>query len=419
MRHQRNLLYFAAYIVLSMAALMTVKAEQPLRTDPAVPDGAAQEISDWALAGVIWSDASLAKKLAIEAAKRSESNEQKKQLQAIAEQSNQVIAELEAFGWTQVKRSSAPTVDRDSDRALPDPKTVGAALAKSLDRPNRDQKTRRSNNDKATEGPPPSRRSAQARTATDADGIKRLDTETPAGIDDPGLDDERTADKLRLDIDQYRVDDYIDETPREAGNLADAIEDGTEAAIAAAAGRRAVSGPQAGHISLREAQTRSATMPYSKDSIYDRDDYDPDADYDIDNPLGTEFTNPESADFGDGDDEIDRDNPAKVIDGEDELTAALQRSNRSTAGSAQATAVSEVTVDLDRYTSERSGHLQDANWVQFHLNVNQATWSRFTTRDNLVERTGDAVTKLKADAAAALHATDNPQLASILKKIVE
>ncbi|WP_372895239.1 hypothetical protein [Stieleria sp.] len=423
MRHQRNLLYFAAYIVLSMAALMTVKAEQPLQTAPAVPDGAAQEISDWALAGVIWSDASLAKKLAIEAAKRSESNEQKKQLQAIAEQSNQVIAELEAFGWTQVKRSANSTVDRDSERALPDPKTVGAALAKSIDRPKRDQNARPSNDDKASERASSSRRSSQARTAADAKGIKRLDTETPAGVDDPGLDDERTADRPRLDIDQYRVDDYIDETQREAGNLADAIEDGTEAAIAAAAGRRAVSGPVAGRISLREAQTRSATLPYSKDSIYDRDDYDPDADYNIDNPLGTEFTNPESVDLGDGDDDIDRDNPAIVIDGEDELTAALQRENRSTADStaqsAQTTVDAEVTVDLDRYTSDRSGHLQDANWVQFHLNANQATWSRFTTRDNLVERTGDAVTKLKADAAAALHATDNPKLASILMKIVE
>ncbi|MDV6029266.1 MAG: hypothetical protein F9B45_04010 [Phycisphaera sp. RhM] len=419
MRHQRNLLYFAAYIVLSMAALMTVKAEQPSRTDQPVPDGAVQEISDWALAGVIWSDASLAKKLAIEAAKRSESNEQKKQLQAIAEQANQVIGELEAFGWTQVKHASASTVDRDSERALPDPKTVGAALAKSIDRPKRDQNARPSNDDKASERASLSRRSSQARTATNAKGIKRLDTESPAGVDDPGLDDERTADRPRLDIDQYRVDDYIDETTREAGNLADAIEDGTEAAIAAAAGRRAVSGPVAGRISLREAQTRSATMPYSRDSIYDRDDYDPDADYDVDNPLGTEFTNPESADFGDGDDEIDRDDPAKVIDGEDELTAALQRKNRSTAGSAQASTNAALSVDLDRYTGERSGHLQDANWVQFHLNANQATWSRFTTRANLVERTSDAVTKLKADAAAALHATDNPQLASILKKIVE
>lgn len=217
----------------------------------------------------------------------------------------------------------------------------------------------------------------------------------------------------------FRIDDYIDETPREAGNRTDAIEDGTEAAIAAAAGRRAIGGPVAGRISLREAQTRSATMPYSQDSIYDRDDYDPDADYDIDNPLGTDFTNRESVDFGDGDDEIDRNDPAKVIDGEVELTAALQRRDRSTAGPAQAAVDAKGTVNLDRYTSERSGHLQDANWVQFHLDANQATWSRYTNRDNLADRTGDAVMKLKADATAALHATDNPQLASILKKIVD
>ncbi|MGB7327303.1 MAG: hypothetical protein WBD31_20675 [Rubripirellula sp.] len=373
MPNQRTMLYFFAYITLAMAAMMTVKADDRPQTQNAVPDGAAERISDWALAGVIWSDASLTKKLASEAAKHSESNEQKQQLQAIAKQSTEIVDALEEFGWKQTKRSPASTTGNRSEKTT--------ARKPALD-----------------------------------SSIKRYDTETPAGHDDPGLDDERTGDNLRLDVDQYRVDDYIDETPAEARNRADAIEDGVEGAIAAAAGRRGTGRPTAGHISEREVQTRSATLPYAEDSIYDSDDYDPTVDYDVNNPLGVSSTNPASADLGDRDDDINLGDPAKEIDGEDELIAAMARENESTATRAHS---SKSSVEMDRYTNQRSSNHKDANWVQFQLNANQATWSKFTTDDNVVDRTRMAITKLKSDATAALAATSNPQLAKILQAIIE
>ncbi|TWU08496.1 hypothetical protein [Stieleria varia] len=361
MRKQNTLLYFFTFVAFACAAMMTARADEQPPIGNAVPDGSAEKISDWALAGVIWSDASLTRKLAFEAAKRSESAPQRQKLQAIAKKSNDIVDALEKFGWKQIKRTAPTTLD-------------------------------------------PS--------------IKRFDTETPAGFDDPGLDDEQTDDKLRLDVDQYRVDDYIDETPAEARNRADAIEDGVEGAIAAAASRRGMGRPTAGRISEREVQTRSATMPYSQDSIYDSDDYDPDRDYIVDNPLGVYSTNPASADLGDGDDDIDLDDPAKVVEGEDELIAAMARERRADASRADASRA-DRQVEMDCYTDRRSSHQQDANWVQLHLDANQATWSQFTTHENITARTSDAVMKLKADASAASDATTSPELLSILDTILE
>ncbi len=97
----------------------------------------------------------------------------------------------------------------------------------------------------------------------------------------------------------------------------------------------------------------------------------------------------EIVDALDGNDDIDRGDPAKVIDGEDELIAAMARENQSNAKQ------SKRTVDMDRYTNELSSYQQDAKWVQFQLNANQATWSEFTTEKNVIERTRMALTKTK------------------------
>ncbi|WP_182868020.1 hypothetical protein [Stieleria mannarensis] len=408
MSNQRSLRLSIGSLSLAMAVCVTIQAAEPRQANDAVPDGTVHAISDWAMAGLIWSDASLAKKLAAEAAQRSESPEDAQRYRSIVDQSARIINDLEAFGWKQVKRSNSKVTSNASTDALPKPEAVGAALAASLGR---------SDNDSTGSSARPDERTKQKKSARDP-RLKRFDTESPAGADDPGLDDERIDDDVPLDIDQYRVDDNIDETRREAGNHADAIEDGVEAAIAAAAGRRAVSGPVAGYISEREVQTRSATLPYSQDSIYDRDDYDPDADYDINNPSGTKFTNPESVDRGDGDDDIDLDDPARVIDGEDELIASMQpkSTKHSDSGSEQR---SSPTVKMDRYTDQKATHHSDANWVQFHINANQAIWSNHTTRDNLNRRTDEAYLKLKIHAAAALDASDNPELAKVLQSLVE
>lgn len=278
---------------------------------------------------------------------------------------------METFGWKQVKSTANVNGARSphaggGEESLPNPKKANAALPLS---------------------------------------IKRFDTETPAGRDDPGMDDERTGDGISLDVGHYRVDDYIDETSAEARNRADAIEDGVEGAIAAASGRLGMGTRAADHFGYRESQTLSGTLPYARGSIYHTD-----------NPLGTNSTKFEGIDRGDRDDDIDRGNPAKVVDGEDELIAAMAREQQRTQ---TPTAAAAKKTDLDRYSTERSKYSQDANWVQFHLDANEAIWKKFTTRDNLKRRLSDSVMKLKADASVAIRATDNQNLRSVLSQLQE
>ncbi len=350
MKNQRAALCFFAYVALAMAAMLTLRADERSLTKNAVPDGEAGLISDWALAGVIWSDASLTRKLASEALKRAESAEQIQQLQAIANRSSEIVGELESFGWKQVRRLDAATRANVAERA---------------------------------------------------------------GVDDLGRDDERASRDLNLNLDQYRVIDDIDQTPADVPSREEAVRDAVQGAITAAAGRRGMERPGIGHISVREGQTLSATLPFSQDSIYDSDDYDPDVDYHVENPQGTSSSNPMSVERSDRDDVLDRGDPAGVIEDEDDLISALGSEERVDARR------SLGSVEMDRYTSERSSHLQDANWVQFHLNANQATWREFTTRENVMERTGDAMMKLKTDASVAINATANSQLKAILQSIGE
>ena len=392
----------------------TVEAQQP---ESQVPEGSPSKISDWALAGIIWSDASLTKKLATQAAQESDSADQAAMYERLAQKSKKLVIAMESFGWKQVTRStsvddggSPPSADQG--KSLPDPEEVGAELAESLDLPV----------DESSD--PPRRNRRMQRRGDNAPptldpAVKRFDTETPAGRDDPGLDDERIGEGISLDVSNYRVDDYIDETPRESRNRADAIEDGVEGAIAAASGRLGMGRGTAGRISRREVQTRSATLPYAQDSIYDADDYDPDVDYQVDNPLGTQSTNFESADLGDRDDDINLQNPAKVVDGEDELIAAMKRKQSDTNGrgsSTQTGTARSPRTNLDHYTQERSKHDRDANWVQFHLDANQSVWNDFTTRENINTQTKTAVMKLRADMKAAIAATESERLQSILRQ---
>ncbi len=285
-------------IVLSLVAFTIATTTSGYAQDqPVVPDGSTSKISDWALSGVIWSDASLTKKLARQAAKEANSPEQAAQFKKIFQQSSRIVEAMETFGWKQVKStttmndSRAPQPSR-GEKPLPDPEDVGAALAKSMNFP--PMKTESSERRERSTRP-----TQPAQTPTLDPSIKRFDTETPAGRDDPGIDDERTNDGIALDVDNYRVDDYIDETPAEARNQADAIEDGVEGAIAAASGRLGMSTGTADHFGYRESQTLSGTLPYAQGSIYG-----------FDNSLVTDATDPESVDRGDRDDDIDRGDPA-------------------------------------------------------------------------------------------------------------
>ena len=385
-------------------------------------------ISDWGLAGVIWSDASLVRKLASESVQRTKDPKQVAEFERLVRQSTEVIESLESFGWKlrrqQAEQSGNPVTEqsqvssermraesqpqsseRQTEEPLPDPKEVGEKLAEEL-RQTRPPKA------SATESDDRSNESPEGELAAQANGLKRFDTETPAGVDDPGIDDEWTAARTPIDVDNYRVDDYIDETPAEEANMADAVEDGVEGAIASAAGRLGTGRDMGARISEREIQTLSATLPYSDDSIYDADDYDPDRDYRVDNPLAAVPGAETGADLGDRDDDISRRADPKVIDGEDEMIAEL-----ATPELQRKTPAMQRRSNYQRFTTEEAVQERDAQWVQFQLDSNELVLTRHTTLENLQQRTNDAVMKLKSDASVAWDTTENEQLKRVLKAI--
>ncbi|MFG0255110.1 MAG: hypothetical protein ACF787_08425 [Rhodopirellula sp. JB053] len=268
--------------------------------------------------------------------------------------------------------------------------------------------------------------------AQNATGVKRFDTETPAGAEDPGLDDERMPSEARIDIDQYRVDDYVDETPQERLKVADAKEDAIEGAIAAA-NPDAIGGPASDRISNREGWTLSSSLPYSTDSIYDSDDYDHDVDYMVENRRGADSTNQASADQGDMDDDIDVDDPAEVVTGEDELANALARGRLkdevSDTGtdqeSASATSYRAMRPsgripdsNLQSFASVEEANQFDARWVQFRLDANQVKYS-MTDPKSSVQAARVALAQLQASAMVAGRSTKNEELKQILRPIVE
>ncbi|WP_146578195.1 hypothetical protein [Neorhodopirellula pilleata] len=344
------------------------------------------------------------------------------QLRLIAETSGDLIESMEEFGWRRIRQKAEMGGETPlSQTDVPDPVAVGAELAESLG---------------AQPEPPAIPPPARPGELAEADPVmSRLDTETPVGSDDPGLDDERTENRLKIEIDQYRVDDHIDETPMERRNIADAREDGVERAIAAASDR-GIAGPVGGHISYRESQTRSATLPYSKDSIYDADDYDPDADYDVEQPLTARNLENEAAEIPNREDDVSPLDPAVVATGEDELLAAMKRGGTaemerrrigatlSVGDDAASPAVPSTAVPspvvpdpvpLTRYNPESPKLAADANWVQFHLDLNQNRWYEAKKAGLNLFAVRQAMRRLLATINTVKAATDSPRLVALLE----
>lgn len=365
--------------------------------------GEVEAISDWALAGVVWSEANLVRKLAIETARSGDiPQDQMDELKAVAKRSINLIESMEDFGWSRLAKRDGSQARAKNDGGtssggVPDPKQAGADLAKELGLKSAGTKD---GNRK------------QVKRATDSATLKRFDTETPARTDDPGLDDERTENRINVDIDQYRVDDYVDERPREAANRADAIEDGVEAAIAAASDD-GIAGPVAGRISMREGQTLSATLPYAKDSIYDADDYDPDVDYDVDHQLTQREVNTEDAELPPLDDDISLRKPPIAATGEDELIAAMKRGG--TADSERRSNVTSSLSPIDRYTDETDFPSADANWVQFQLNLNQNRWFAAKQSGLSPELVREAMKRLETTMLTTRAATGSKRLRNALR----
>jgi len=376
-------------------------AEPPSRFD-----GEVGQISSWGYAGILWSDAHLVRRIAAEAADAAEKSKRRTEMTNLVSQCDRLIDSLEQFGW---RRVQARTDGRAGEGDAPSAATEGEADEGSL--------------------------------------ADRVETETPPGRNDPGVDDELAGDPEQFDVDRFRVDDYVDETPAEAASTADAVEDAAERALAE---KVDTIGPDAvGHISRREVMTRSTTLPYARDTIYDVDDYDPNIDYDVENrdPTPGESSGLRAVRQGaDERDDIDNENElVESLAGADETKRPKESAVRENvepdlpvapyaeadqqegAGrqerADQRAGSREDGTRLSRFTPRKALVARDADWVQMHLKTTQAQWSVLQSQlesDNppsLDERLDSALTELRATAATIDRASDNESLRQTIQLV--
>lgn len=379
----------------------TTATERLTDSDAAV-QGQPQRISDWALAGVIWSDAHLVRKLARREAAQTNDSRRVETMSALVQDADQIIDILQDFGWQhlEARREELATreaaAEAEADRAA----AVGT--------------------DEVVE--------PQAAVPTET-LPQRVETESPPGLNDPGVDDELQASALAFDLRHYRVDDYLDEVPVERRSLADAVEDGVEGALAAgvdniARDERVDRGE--GREARRRLATRSDSLPYSRDSIYS-----PEVEYDIvarpnepvpdTNPLveRTERRTGEGAldAFPKASDDASSNVPE--VDGEDDLTSELVQEGEIPAAGSRIAAARD-TSDLRRFTELREQFAQDAAWVQFRFDSNQRIWQMVQAQppDQPLRPVIDvAIAQLQAHAQVGERLTDDRRLATILRLI--
>jgi len=109
----------------------------------ATPEPSQRGISDWALAGVVWSDANLVRKLSTDILKTDLPDQKRESLRDVASQAQQVIDRMEQFGWNRL---------RDGKNELSDTVAQRTAAGES-----------------------------RGAAAGDVSELKQFDTETPAG----------------------------------------------------------------------------------------------------------------------------------------------------------------------------------------------------------------------------------------------
>ena len=363
-------------------------AGQPIATENSV---APENISDWALAGIVWSDASLTRKLALDALRQQNDEEKAAALQHLVSESTRIVRSLEQFGWR---------------HAQPDP--VEPKLAQSnLAQPNPAQ-------------PNPVSAHPVQPTPVQPNLAKANTAQATSGRSSPAAVEGAVATGPEVELEPFGVEDYVDETPREAGNPVDAREDGVEAAIAAAPSS-GIPGPEAGagRISQREVQTRSNTLPYSADSIYDADDYDPDVDYQVDNPLAARSVSPRTNDLLDDDHQVATD-AAPLGGGERTVdpAAGVVRSAEYVNPLAARRPLRAHT-RLDRFTTDAARHRQDAAWVQLRLDENQLRYASLAARQDLDSGVAQALQRLQTTTMIAGRSTNNASLKSVLVPILQ
>lgn len=389
MRNRRLYVYLTVYLLLGTAAVMSVQGQPPTgeptvandTLDVVVSRGKPKAISDWALAGVVWSDACLLRKLALASAAASDDESVQARYVTLADRADELISSLEGFGWKRIaRRSNKESATPSNDVASGSPERILATNDSSL--------------------------------APADNTARRVARALPVPSQVPV--------ELNVDQQNFRLEGAGYAEPE---FLPPQVEKGLEEAIANKGLRSVEFAERTGRISYRESQTRSGSMPYSRQSIYDTDDYDPVVDYRAENPLATlrpdrvagieRLTREEAVHTGEHladmygfDDPVATDRENGEFDGGQIKPSQLLDRLSGTA------VVEKFTPDSGRYK-------QDADWVQLHLNMNQMLWLRVAGGPEIAPATQLAQLKLANSANLASSSTNNARLREILSVVAD
>lgn len=330
----------------------------PEQSDAPVPAGRPSEISDWALAGVVWSDAHLVRRLADAAGRRAEDAVRRERMALLVEDCDALINSLESFGWRRIAAAQA-------DAAVAD-EVVG----------------------------------------DDVDVVVDDDVPVPAETYRP------------FNLRRYRVDGYIDRTVANPRTPADAVEDGVEEAIAAGADD-VTSGFEVDRsdvgrtrVEQRDVQTRSATLPYSAGTIYDVDALHPNARYPKFGPAAADDV--AIARTG----EIIPDPVPDAADPVDLDELVEERARERRPARLADFDVRRYTDRADRFSEDADWvkFRLAANQQRWSMLENRADELSI---EALAQHVNAAILQLRADAATAVAASDSPQLVDVLQEIAE
>ncbi len=112
-----NRFTFYTLACLAIVALPTiVVGDETSGQTENVPHGNVAEISDWALAGVVWSDASLAKKIAVAAAKQTTDKDRLRDLNEHITRFDGILGAMKHFGWQQLLQAPASSPGQGARR---------------------------------------------------------------------------------------------------------------------------------------------------------------------------------------------------------------------------------------------------------------------------------------------------------------
>ena len=141
LRHAETVVAIVLLGVIGRASVAA--ADDPSQRSADRPHGDVAAISDWALAGVVWGDASFSKRMAVAAVGQTTDEQRLAKLNSTIQRLDRIITAMEQFGWRQLERPANATTRpagtagsraRTGDREAANAYDESVKIAEAIDR---------------------------------------------------------------------------------------------------------------------------------------------------------------------------------------------------------------------------------------------------------------------------------------------